>query len=238
MIIVGYKNSIVDTSFLIHDKDKLPFQSSTSPVNWVLSEKGRIPICHEGEGLKYLVSANNNSDSFLIRHSNYKYDKYLIFFNKELWKKQRTKHFCLDVAINSTSNNIIGTVAVTCHVSLHQKCSTSVCVRSCCNRNFHFDLKSKKCVSDNNMPAINFKTSQDISIRHKSAHKGITTIYGPLPCDKFITLNYTGYKNNGAFLFNNNIFSYRDIPIILFYDGYNIIKKYAVMYLKILVRLR
>ena len=204
MIIFGYNHLIVDTSFLVHDKDKLPFQSTTSPVKWLFSENNRIPICHEGEGLKYLFSHSNNSDSFLIRHSNYKYDKYLIFFDKELWKKQRTKNFCLDVAINSTSNNLIGTVAVTCHVSLHQKCSTSVCIRSCCNRNDHFDLKSKKCVSNKNGPEINYKTSQDISIRHKSSHKGITTIYGPPTCDKFITLNYTGYTTNGRFLFDKN----------------------------------
>ena len=203
LIIKAYKNLIIDTSFWVHDKGRLPFQSSTTPVMWALSEESRIPICHEGEELKYLFGNSNDSDSFLIRHSNYKYDKYLIFFDNDLWKKQRTKHFCVDVAINSTSNNIIGTVAVTCHVSLHQKCNTSVCIRSCCNRNDHFDLKSKECVSNKNGPAITFKTSQDISIRHKSSRKGITTIYGPPTCDKFITLNYTGYINNGRFLLNN-----------------------------------
>ena len=199
---VGYKNLIVDTSFLIHDKDKLPFQSSTSPVKWILSKESRIPICHEGEGLKTLFSHSNSSDSFLIRHSNYKYDKYLLFFDKELWKKQKTRYFCIDVAINSTTNNIIGAVAITCHVSLHKKCSTSVCIRSCCSRNYHFDSKSKKCVSNKNGPEITFKASQDISIRHESSHKEITTIYGPPTCDKFITLNYTGYTNNGRFLLN------------------------------------
>ena len=213
LIIVGYKIFIVDTSFLIHNKDELPFQSSTSPVKWALSEEGSIPICHVGEGLKYLFSDSNNSDSFLIRHSNYKYDNYLIFFDKELWKKQRTKHFCVDVAINSTSHDIIGTVAVTCHVSAHQKCSTSVCIRSCCSRNEYFDLKSRKCVSNKNGPAIAFKTSHDISIRHKSSYKGVTTIYGPPICDKFITLNYTGYTNSGRFLLNNISIVYRDIPI-------------------------
>ena len=119
--------------------------------------------------MKYFLSDSDTSATFLLRLSNFKYDKHLFTFNEQTLRPEHFDSFCFSVGINSTSNEVIGTVAVTCQTSLDVQCDESICIRSCCPPKHIFDLSLRKCVRFASTKNIQdrFKSAKDLTISKK-----------------------------------------------------------------------
>ena len=130
----------VDDLFITLNKREKPVQHSTSPINWTLTKDSIFPKCSEKEILKYFLSESDSSATFLLRLSDFKYDKHLFTFNEQTLRPEHFDSFCFGIGINSTSNKFIGTVAVTCQPSLDVQCHESICIRSCCPTKHTFDF--------------------------------------------------------------------------------------------------
>ena len=203
---------ILDSLFITHNKGRRPVQFTKPPLNWTISQKAYFPECSENEILKYFVGEDDISvPIFRIRLSDYKYDKYLFTINEDKLRPEYFASFCLDVGINSTSNQLTGTIAVACQSSLNEQCRESVCIRSCCPPNHFYLWTSKKCVRvEKTKQQLNeYKLSYDILINSNSSGSKTQSentsrrrliLYGPPKCDsnfksKYITLNFSGYHN-------------------------------------------
>ena len=159
----------VDDLFITLNKREKPFQHSTSPINWTLTKNSIFPKCSEKEILKYFLSESDTSATFLLRLSNFKYDKHLFTFNEQTLRPEHFESFCFSIGINSTSNKFIGTVAITCQPSLDVQCHNSICITSCCPPKHIFDLSLRKCtpfVSTKNIQD-RFKSAKDLTISKK-----------------------------------------------------------------------
>ena len=204
---------VLDSLFLKYTKGERPTHLPRFAVDWKLSLKENTPTCSSNEKPKYFLSDNDKNLNFGIRLSDDKYKDHLITFNEEQFRPEYFKSFCLDVGLNSTSNQIAGTVAVTCQTSTHDKCLQSACVRSCCPPNHYFRLKSKRCVPMKNVTENHLELMMDTSfgaagddmnnkINIKNDRNRIN-LFGPPICNydqtsQYITLNYTGYLANGS----------------------------------------
>ena len=159
--------------------------------------------------MKYFISESDTSATFLLRLSNFKYDKHLFTFNEQTLRPEHFESFCLSVGVNSTSNKFIGTVAVTCQPSLDVQCHESICIRSCCPPKHIFDLSLRKCVpfvSTKNIQ-YRFKSAKDLTISKKhdttsnKTRKGRRRIFlhGHPQCSSdwnssYIIQNYSSYE--------------------------------------------
>ena len=171
-----------------------------------------MPKCSKKESIKYFLSESNSSATFLVRLSDFKYDKHLFTFNEDTFRPEHFASFCLNLGINSTSNTLLGTVAVTCQSSLDVQCHESVCIRSCCPPKHVFHSSLRKCVSiksiKNKGIQGNFKSVRDVKIARKDStvthkrkkRKKRIYLHGLPQCDSqrkssYILQNYSGYES-------------------------------------------
>ena len=173
-----------------------------------MSENAKLPSCLNNKTIKYFPSDSEVTPTFLIRLSDYKYDKHLFTFNEEQFRPEYFPTFCINLGINSTLKQFIGTVAVTCQSSLNQKCSQSSCIRSCCPPRHVFRLNLGKCVPMQKNKFNQYKSLRDVLIGNKGLNnyyrsarrKRKIFLYGIPKCDselksKYITKNFTGYNS-------------------------------------------
>lgn len=144
-----------------------------------------LPKCSKDATLKYYSTESGISATFLLRLSDFKYDKHLFTINEETLRPEYISSFCLDSGINSTSNKFVKNVAVTCQSSLNLKCRESTCIRFCCLPN------QRNCKP--------FRSIKNVQDRFKNA-KDITIIHGHPKCNSegissYIIQNYTSYES-------------------------------------------
>ena len=175
----------IDDLFITYNKGEQPFHHSTSPIKWTLSKNSFLPKCSKDKALKYYLSESDISATFLLRLSDFKYDKHLFTINEETLRPEHIQSFCLSPGIDSTSNKFVKTVAVTCQSPLDIKCKHSSCIRVCCLPN------QRNCRA--------FRSVKKVHDRFKSS-KNITIIHGHPKCDSegksnFIIQNYSSYES-------------------------------------------